>query len=138
MITFPWRQQGFTLIEVMITVAIIGILAAIAYPSYTNHIQKSRRETAKAEMLASAQLMERFYAINYSYATATAGASGTIRDKSPIEGTAYYDVTLENLTASTYTIKATPIAGSAQASDKCGTLSINQAGVKTSTSGSCW
>lgn len=132
------KSKGFTLIEAMIAVAIIGILAAIAYPAYNNHVQKSRRETAKADLLAAAQLLERFYAINYTYVGATAGSTGTISATSPSSGTAFYGLALSGLTATSYTISATPISGGPQASDKCGTLTIDQAGNKTAADASCW
>lgn len=130
--------KGFTLIEIMIAMAILGILMAISYPSYISHIQKSRRETAKADLLASAQLLERFYAINYTYSGASAGSGGTISASSPSSGTAFYTIGLSDLTATSYTLSATPISGGPQASDKCGTLSIDQAGNKSAAEASCW
>ena len=60
-------MRGFTLIELMITVAIIGILAAIAYPSYVEHIYRSRRAEAEATLMELAQWMERNYMVNLSY-----------------------------------------------------------------------
>lgn len=62
------KQQGFTLLEVMITVAIIAILTSIAYPSYLDNVQKGKRSDAKVALLRIAQLQESFFAQNLSYA----------------------------------------------------------------------
>ena len=129
------HQDGFTLIELMITVAIIGILAAIAYPSYREYVAKSRRAEAQALLMQSAQWMERFYAENYSYSTNTAGVS--VNDatmfkarysQSPASGTAAYNIAVVAPTATTYTITATR-AGT-MAADKCGNFQITHTGVK--------
>ena len=66
---FPWRSKlsGFTLIELMITVAIVGVLAAVAYPSYTEHVRRGRRAELLVQMLAAGQFMERSYTENRKY-----------------------------------------------------------------------
>lgn len=130
--------RGFTLIEVMIAALVVSILAAIAYPAYTSQVEKSRRETAKASLLVAAQMMERHYAINYTYAGATTGEEGLILDRSPEEGRAFYNISLADLSATTYTVRATPIAGGPQEDDQCGILTINQAGEKTAENSGCW
>ena len=71
----PHRGAGFTLTELMITVAIVGILASIAYPSYQDSVRKSRRGDAKAALMENAGFMERYYSTNFRY-TATAGTAG--------------------------------------------------------------
>ncbi len=126
-------KKGFTLIELMITVAVIAILAAIAYPSYTQHVQKGRRENAKAELLGFVQNLERYYAIKYTYDASLADLN--IPAQIPANGAAHYNITLAK-TATSYTLTATPTG--IQTGDKCGTLSINQAGVKTAAISSCW
>jgi type IV pilus assembly protein PilE len=125
------KTKGFTLIELMITVAIIGILAGIAYPSYVNQVKKSRRADATVALLGLANAMERRYTETNSYCDAggaggsnTCGAAGDndtgspsiYPAQSPIDGaTKYYDLTIENADDSSYTLIATPV--NAQASD---------------------
>ncbi len=69
-------HAGFTLIELMIVVAIIGILAAIAYPSYQEQVQKSRRADCQGALTGLASAMERFFTVNTTYAGAAVGAGG--------------------------------------------------------------
>lgn len=130
----PLQQNGFTLIELMVTVAIVGILASIAYPSYQESVMKSRRADAKGALLGLANAMERHFTETNSYlgAGTTSGNTGAptiFSATSPVDGgTPYYNLTINAATASSYLLKATPIG--AQANDKCGTLSLTQAGVR--------
>lgn len=139
------KRNGFTLIELMVTVAIVGILASIALPSYTSYINQANRSDAKAILLENTQFLERNYTEANSYNKNSAGTtistSNLPATTSPKTGTALYNVTA-TLTATTYTLTATPVTGGRMASDECGTLSINQFGQK-SASGSlgadtCW
>lgn len=118
------QQNGFTLMELMITVAIVGILAAIALPSYQDSVRKSRRADVKGVMLGLANALERRFTETNSYA-GVAGIAGT-----------YYTVTVTIPNAISYTLTATP-AGD-QASDTCGTLTLTQTGAKTPTTAGCW
>ncbi len=121
-------SAGFTLIELMITVAIIGILTSIAYPSYQDSMMKSRRVDAQGALMGFANAMERYYTVNNTYPAA--GTAGIYAATSPVSGgTAYYLLSIAASTASTYQLQAARTG--AQANDKCGTLTLNQAGVKT-------
>ncbi|MDP2179731.1 type IV pilin protein [Methylicorpusculum sp.] len=126
-------QQGFTLIELMITVAIIGILAGIAYPSYQDHVFKSRRADAKAALSGLANAMERYYTENNDYAEArdTNGVplSTVFSPTSPVDGgTAAYNLRINAAGTSTYTLHAIPTGP--QANDRCGTLTLAHTGAK--------
>jgi type IV pilus assembly protein PilE len=129
------RAHGFTLIELMIVVAIIAILSAIAYPAYNKYVLRSRRSDAYAALNQDQAIMERCYAQYFSYAPTGGQSCPTIAANSP-EG--YYSVTVAP-TVSTYTLTATAIGPQAQDTG-CATLSLDQAGNKTSTGGSanCW
>ncbi|HEY1436882.1 MAG TPA: type IV pilin protein [Casimicrobiaceae bacterium] len=132
------RSRGFTLLELVIACAIVAILAAIAYPSYMNSIQKSRRSEATAALLGVAAQMERYSTEKGTYATATLGTGGVFANHTE---NSYYALSLANLTATTYTVRAAP-AG-VQVGDPCGTLTYNEQGFKDVTGGSwtkaqCW
>jgi type IV pilus assembly protein PilE len=140
-------QRGFTLIELMITVAIVGILASIAYPSYQASVMKSRRADAQGALLGFANSMERYFTVNNKYTGAGAGGGDTgiptiFSATSPVDGgTAYYNLTISAATISTYTLNATPTG--VQAGDKCGTLTLTHTGVKGFTgtgvtAADCW
>jgi type IV pilus assembly protein PilE len=119
------RQSGFTLIELMITVAIVGILATIAYPSYQEYVRRSNRAHAQAIMLEDAQFMERFFTTNGKYSGADLP-----KQKSPETGTTKYSITLNPAaTATEFTIQAVPVGD--YEDPKCGTITIDQTGAKT-------
>ena len=128
--------RGFTLIELMITVAIVGILAAVAYPSYLEQVAKGRRTEAKAILLQANQWMERFYAENYRYdqntaavaVTDTALFAGRFSQSPPPPGGAAYTIGLTNLAAQTYRVQAAR-TGSMSA-DACGDFVITHTGAK--------
>jgi type IV pilus assembly protein PilE len=128
------QQNGFTLIELMVTVAIVGILAGIAYPSYQDSVMKSRRADAKGALLGLANAMERHFTARNTYLGAgtidgDTGSPTIFSATSPVDGgTPYYNLTINAATASAYTLHAAPTG--AQANDKCGTLSLTQTGVR--------
>lgn len=126
---FP-RQSGFTLIELMITVAVVVILAAIAIPSYSDYVTRSRRNDVRISLAQSAQWMERFRAENHgSYTGATLQPGTTV---SPASGTAMYDIAVAvDAGGATYQLTATPIAGRAMASDVCATYTLASDGQRT-------
>ncbi len=143
------KTNGFTLIELMIVVAIVGILASIAIPSYQKSILKSRRADARSALLGFANALERHFTENFSYCGAgSAGAAGGVcgvanntgtptifAATSPVESdgvagtTAYYILIINAVTPTTFTISAIPIAP--QDDDDCGTLVLNSLLVKT-------
>ena len=148
--------RGFTLIELMITVAIVGILAAIAYPSYVSSVAKSNRGAAKGCLTQHVNLMERFYAVNMSYykdASGTLIGGGASASLPPLGcdtdsdlDTSYsfsFSTAPSAASPNSYTIQAVPKgAQAARDSAKCGTLTLNQVGTR-GTSGSagvdeCW
>jgi type IV pilus assembly protein PilE len=127
---YETNTHGFTLIELMITVAIVGILASIAYPSYQDSVMKSRRVDATGALLGFANAMERHFTENNSYlgAGTTNGNTGVptiFSDTSPVDGgTAYYNLTINAASATGFTLRATPIG--AQSGN--GILEITQTG----------
>jgi type IV pilus assembly protein PilE len=122
------RQSGFTLIELMITVAVVAILASIAIPSYSDYVTRSRRNDARLSLAQSAQWMERFRAENRgSYTGATLQPGMTV---SPASGTAMYDIAVAVAAGGAgYQITATPRG--AMASDVCATYTLANDGQRT-------
>jgi type IV pilus assembly protein PilE len=114
------RRRGFTLIELMIAMVIVGILVAVALPSYQSSVRKGRRADAMDASVAILQAQERYRANNPGYATTFAllGAANT----SP---KAHYTLSLSGITANGYTLTAAAASGSPQAGDTgCTSLTI--------------
>ncbi len=132
------KHRGMTLIELMIVVAIIGILSAIAYPAYQNYTQGARRTAAQGKLLEMAQWMERSYTINGRYPSA-----GLPTTTVPDSGTTFYNLRIVPPNASsagaTFELQASPDNGQIQ--DECGTLTIFHTGNTDAASSAgitCW
>lgn len=145
----PRRSHGFSLIELMITLMVIGVLAAVAVPSYQSYMRSAYRAEARIALQETAQWMERHFSMTQSYATSSQG--GTINNAAlsaaglavtPRAGAARYNISFSaGPTATTYTLQAVPTG--AQAGDtRCGTLTLNHQQARgisgTGTVADCW
>lgn len=129
-------DPGFSLIELMIALMVIGILAAIVFPSYQSYIRKSHRADAKSHLMNLAQAQQQYLMDAHAYATTSAALNVT----TPSSLSGYYTITepfTVGATPPTFSISAAPTGD--QVDDSCGTLTIQSDGTKTSSSGSnCW
>ena len=121
------KQHGFTLIELMITVAIIGILATVAYPSYTQYIIRGNRAAAKAQMLDIANRQQQFMLANRAYATKAVLTTSGYALPAEVSTKYSYNITVGIGVVPDYLITFTAVGS--QISD--GDLTINSEGVKT-------
>ncbi|KAF1703578.1 type IV pilin protein [Pseudoxanthomonas kaohsiungensis] len=128
---------GFTLIELMIVVAVVAILASIAVPSYQEQIRKSRRAQAKADIVEYMQMAERYFTVNNTYVGFTLPVAVSPREAG---ATARYNLAASTQTATALVLTATALGP--QASDRCGNLSVSNTGLKTesgtATLAECW
>ena len=126
---------GFTLISLMVMVAIVGILAAIAYPSYINQVRDSRRTEAISLLMRAANKQEQYYAIEQTYADSMEKLD--LPDNTEGE---WYNVAVTKDSETEYTIKASP--QNDQTNDDCGTFSIDETGEKSvggsESAEACW
>lgn len=139
-------NRGFTLIELMITVAVVGILAAVAYPSFTQYLVRAKRSAAQSFMHSVANKQEQYMLDRRSYAADLA----TLNVSAPADVSANYTITVActmptavgNCTAlagtPTYTITGTPVGAQATNDTQCGTLTINHLGTKAPATSGCW
>ncbi|HMN82366.1 MAG TPA: type IV pilin protein [Burkholderiaceae bacterium] len=135
-------QRGFTLIELMLAVAIVGILTAVAIPSYREYTLRAARSDAQTALMEASQYLERIYSECNSYVlrdasttppctTAVTGLPAALQ-KSPREGRKRYDVTVTTLAAQNYLLTAAPVN-----TDACGSFTVASTGVKGLT-GNTW
>lgn len=118
-------QQGITLIELMIAVAIVAIISAIAFPMYNNYQTQGIRAQVMSDLGACAQALERHYTVNFTYRSAAADpddlpspvAAAVCSPVSPPQGTPMYNITLQVADQNTFTLRATPVPGGRQAGD---------------------
>ncbi|HEC15618.1 MAG TPA: prepilin-type N-terminal cleavage/methylation domain-containing protein [Sedimenticola sp.] len=130
------RLHGFTLIELMIVIAVISIIAGVGYPIYQGYIQKTRRATAKLALMDTAQRLERCSTELLSYTDA--GCNVTLPFNAPVGGAEqFYTISATVLTPSTFTLTATAIGKQVDDTD-CSTLTLDHLGQKSGTSSSCW
>lgn len=127
-------QKGFTLIEILLVIAIIGILSSIAYPSYNEHLVKVHRTYAITALMDLAGYMEEHHALNNTYKNAATKNDADYKN--------YYHLDITKADNNTYLLRATPLGKQAVTDTLCGTLTLNQDGIRNITgSGSienCW
>lgn len=130
---------GFTLVELMVVVLVIAMLSAIAIPGYRSQVVKTQRAAAGACLVQFQHLVERLYTTELSYAAAGALTPPGCASEDGMDDRYTFTVTGETATA--YTVRATPTDTFAPRDTRCGTLTINQQGVRGVTSGNrdeCW
>jgi len=136
------QKRGFTLIEVMVVVAILAIIGAVAYPSYRSYVIRANRSAAQSFMLEVAARQERYLLDKRAYAADLAALGMTV----PSNVSANYTITTAGANPAnappTYTVTATPTGKQLADDTECGTLTLNQANEKTKsgsgTVASCW
>ncbi len=125
------RGRGFTLVELMIVVAVVALLSAVAVPTYQTSVRKARRADARAALAVTAQMMERFAteqgANGYRTAMLSDVGGPTVIAKASSDN-GYYQLSFTNLTATAYTMRAVPQGG--QVADDCATFTLDERGVR--------
>ncbi|RUQ95605.1 type IV pilin protein [Legionella septentrionalis] len=142
-------KKGFSLIELLVVLLIIGIITTIAYPSYREYITRARRSDGQAALLNLASRMERHYSEHNTYQTATIGtgkSTDVLSSNASPEG--WYVVAITSATESNFTLRATPVRAQATSDTRCQALTLNSLGVKgitagpggtpTGTAAQCW
>ena len=134
------RIRGFTLIELMVTVAIVAVLAAIALPSYATYIARARRADARGQLVQATQFMQRFFAANDSFSNDRAGNNVIDQipaslKQSPADSAKLYDLAIPLGSAPltnpmSFTLQMVPVATGTMAQDACGTFTLTSTGVR--------
>lgn len=143
------KQNGVTLLELMIVVTIVAIITAFAYPSYTQYVVNTKRTVATAALLQVADRQQQFFMDNKAF---TNDLTALGFDANPLvladdgnptvagDGDAVYSISLSNVAATTFTITAAPLHGQASRDTDCASLTLTQAGARGNSAGGddCW
>lgn len=134
------RNKGFTLIELMIAVAIIGIVAAITYPSYTDYVARTNRAEGQQELVRIANLMEQYFLDHRAYPTDLSKLGLTVSGGGVFTGENLYKVTAAQSNNFDYTLTATPQGVQASRDANCGSLTLDSLGTKGAdgNAAECW
>ncbi len=146
------QQNGFTLIEVMVVVAIIGIISAIAYPAYQENVIRTRRAEVRALLTENVQFMEGYFTQNNRFDQDPAGVPVVLRvltvPRNATPGELTYNISLVGAAAlgpTTYTLQAVRAAGGTMANDPCGDYTITNTNIRANpnivapkTLNECW
>ena len=138
-----YRQAGFSLVELLVVLVIMGVLSALALPGYSRYVQRGNRTEVMAALLEAQHFMERYYSANGQYLS-PANAVPMLPQRLqriPLQGTVRYQLSVREATANSYLLQAVP-EGS-MADDVCGSLTINQTGLRgvlnsTNSVSECW
>lgn len=129
------KQRGVTLIELVVVIMIVGVLAAVAIPSYRAYVIRSQRSDAKDALLALATQQEKFYLQCNTYATTIAGAPNCAAfelQAADASENGWYDLVIDDADATSYTLSATAAAGGNQAQDtECEVFRVTDRGIRT-------
>ena len=137
-------SAGFSLIELMITVAIVGILAAIAIPAYTSYIRRAHRTDATQTLLQDAQALQRCYSQNFTYAPTAPNTCPVVAGTVSSTG-GYYSISVTIPSATQYAITATPQKSPQTSDSACASFTLLSSGQQsaqdsggTDTTATCW
>ena len=130
------KTRGFTLIELMIVISILAILVTVGYPSYMEHVKKSRRAEGMGQLLELANRMERYYSDQGTYPTSISEVYGATTDGG------FYTLSIVNANNVSFTVSAAPTSLGRQDTDKCATFTLTSLGQKSVTDNTlnshCW